>query len=434
MDSLHEQVTQEKNIRARVTELHNGIGFLLDDLEPAALLVDPLSEDCPIVGATRGFSLLSGYTLESLLGSNCRLMLEGVPGTANSKGDRTGIQDFCAMCRVKGLTNAETCVTVLNSRKDGTRFHNLVMLGLCKAGPHTFILRVHISMGEENHCNFSDIADKKEACREAFKLVQAHLIANAPCAAPSAEDCLKGSSCCSPLPDFAFYSERLQYHCLLLHDHFMAVRREPTVVARGCLVFGDQPVQHSPEGLSFTLRVQQGEAFTRRLFSGLPLLGFTKRAPEDKPDLYPFIGHYCGASVMVGAGGQAFARDQFEHYCVSEEPPSIADVQMFSLDPSLPSDLQRAPVQPQSGDELCCRYFRNGHIVLEMNDEIITAFDVERPIDEYANYYAVVDVCFSVYSVLLVPTKEKMAGSAEAASRQISCGSQTSSACPFDRQ
>lgn len=438
MDSLHEQVTSEDEIQARVTELYDGIGFLLNDLESAVLLVDALSKDYPIVGATRGFTHLTGYTLDCLLGRNCRLMLENLQPSRISRGKRQTLQDFCKMCRVKGLTDAETGSNiVLNSRKDGTLFHNFFVLRLCKIGPHTLILGAQMSLGEGGDGTRPDITDfeyKKEACRDTLKLTREHLIANSPCAGTPQEDSLESSSCCRRLPDFAFYSERLQSNCLLLHNRFMAMRREPTILRRGCLVFGDRPVQHSPEGLSFSLLVQQREVFEgksfAKMFSGLPLLGFTKRAPKDTPDLYPSSGPWCGASVMVGMDSQAFARDQFEHYGVMDECPSIADLEVFSLDPPPPSDSQSVV----HGDVLCCKYFNNGHIALELNDKIIIAFDVGRPIDQNADYYAVVDVCDSVWGVLLVPTEDifSMSKSAELASRQISCGTQTSSECDLE--
>lgn len=437
MDSLHEQITGEDKIRERVSGLYNDIGVLMSDLEHAGLLVDPFSQDCPIVGSTSGFTRLTGYPLESLLGRNSRLLIEGMPRTANSEGNRTGIRDFCEMCRVKGLTNAECCGNiVLNSRKDGTRFHNMFMLGLCKIGPYALILGVHMSIGEEHHIDYSEMKAKKETGRDTLKSVRRHLMSNCRCITPE-EDPLQNSRTPSNLsmgsqqPDFAFFSERLQSHCLLLHNRTMAVRREPTKVPRDCLLFGDRPVRHSTEGLSFSVKIHQREVFTTRLFSGLPLMGFTKRGPKDIPDLYPFCGHYCGASVMIGADGQAFARDRFEHYSVLDKRPSIEDIQMFSVDPSKPCDLQRAAIRPQHGDVLCCTYLRSGHIVLEVNGEMIIAFDVERPIDDNAQYYAVLDLCFSVYSVMLVPTKKAQSESAEQIRRQVSKESQMSSMSDF---
>jgi hypothetical protein len=134
---------------------------------------------------------------------------------------------------------------------------------------------------------------------------------------------------------------------------------------------------------------------------------------------------------MIGADGQAFARDRFEHYSVLDKRPSIEDIHMFSVDPSKPCDLQRAAIRPQHGDVLCCTYLRSGHMVLEVNDEKIIAFDVERPIDDNAEYYAVLDLCFSVYSVMLVPTKKAQSESAEQIRRQVSKESQMSSMSDF---
>jgi PAS domain S-box-containing protein len=77
------------------------------------VISDPSLPDNPIVYASQGFLLLTGYTLEQVLGRNCRF-LQG-PLTDSSAVDviRKGIE--------KG---EDTTVCLLNYRADGTTFWN----------------------------------------------------------------------------------------------------------------------------------------------------------------------------------------------------------------------------------------------------------------------------------------------------------------------
>ncbi|GAA0370542.1 PAS domain-containing protein [Caldalkalibacillus horti] len=77
------------------------------------LITDPNLEDNPIVYANKGFVDMTGYTLDEILGENCRF-LQGLE-TAASDVDklRTGIQK-----------KESVFVEILNYKKDGTEFWN----------------------------------------------------------------------------------------------------------------------------------------------------------------------------------------------------------------------------------------------------------------------------------------------------------------------
>ncbi|CAK0858931.1 unnamed protein product, partial [Prorocentrum cordatum] len=59
-----QKVTDPDEQRRVVREAYRTIGCLLDDLPDPALLVDALCKDFPIVGASKGFCDLTGYTTE----------------------------------------------------------------------------------------------------------------------------------------------------------------------------------------------------------------------------------------------------------------------------------------------------------------------------------------------------------------------------------
>jgi len=389
------------------------IGHHLRGVEDPALLVDAICKDCPIVGATDGFCKMTGYSTEHILGRNCRMMLEGVPQMAISRSARKNLQNYCEMCQVVGLTNiSEVSAVQPNARSDGSHFVNLFLLGLCKVRHRTLILGVQMPLGEGLFVRLSQDETWKaiESTRAVFKQIRdrLHLVAS-----PGADDCSRPNPpgytrhAIVAQPDFAFFAERLQDHCLLLDDGFTAIRREPQELALNCLVFGDRPVRRTRRGLSFSVLVNQ----VTETFSGLPVLGFTKRRPSDHPDLYPSVTRCLGSSVLVGASGEAFARDHHEHFKIGFKLPPQHEVQYWSLQAHLPPHEREPPATIQPGDVLQCVYLKTGQVQLLLNGSAILEFDVQRPLDEACDYYAVIDVCFSAYSLTILPSSTEDAGS-----------------------
>lgn len=85
------------------------------------VISDPSLPDNPIVYASQGFLGLTGYSLDQVLGRNCRF-LQG-PETDPSAVDRIR----------KGIEKGEdTTVVLLNYRKDGTTFWNQFFIAALK--------------------------------------------------------------------------------------------------------------------------------------------------------------------------------------------------------------------------------------------------------------------------------------------------------------
>jgi len=112
-------------------------------------------------------------------------------------------------------------------------------------------------------------------------------------------------------------------------------------------------------------------------------------------------------AVLVGACGEAFARDQHEHFVMKFAQPKENEVQTWALQHDVPSHKRFPPANLKPGDLLECIYLNTGRIQLKLNNEIILNFDVERPIDNDADYYAVVDVCLSACSLTVMPPAQR---------------------------
>ncbi|CAE7811809.1 Exd1 [Symbiodinium sp. CCMP2592] len=110
-----------------------------------------------------------------------------------------------------------------------------------------------------------------------------------------------------------------------------------------------------------------------------------------------------GASVLVGACGEAFARDQMEHFRIGFKQPPQTEVASWSTQADVPPHKRRAPVSVNPGDVFGCLYTMEGRLQLWRNGSQVLDFDVGRPIQQGADYYAVIDVCLAAYSVSLLP-------------------------------
>lgn len=104
------------------------------------VISDPSIPDNPIVYASQGFLSLTGYTLDEVLGRNCRF-LQG-PDTDPRAVDRIR----------KGIEKGDdTTVVLLNYRKDGTTFWNQFFIAALRDGEGNIVnyLGVQCKVSEE---------------------------------------------------------------------------------------------------------------------------------------------------------------------------------------------------------------------------------------------------------------------------------------------
>ena len=98
------------------------------DLSCAFLVVDARSLDFPIVYASNSFEKLTGYDNDEILGKNCRF-LQAPDGQVTSTSRRR-FTDNNTVFHIKGnvLQGKETQVSIINYKKDGKPFLNLVTI------------------------------------------------------------------------------------------------------------------------------------------------------------------------------------------------------------------------------------------------------------------------------------------------------------------
>jgi len=411
-------------------EIHRHAGYLLDNQQGIALLIDSRRTDFPIVGISSGFRDLTKYTLEDVLGSNFALMIQKAPNFAVSKSAIKNLTNYFDTCRSELESISETHVEQPLTRKDGSHVGCLFCAGLCELRRHTYVLLIAVEVGEGLAPTVSAArrAELAESSRAGFRRVRRVLnvqafkerfTSDASLASTISEPESPAWGRCRPVrqahfskghrrekvllqpaappPAFAFFSQRLQDHCVLTNDGYTATRREAHELQNGCLLFSDRPMIRSLSGLEFSVRVD----IVGHGFCGLPLLGFTRKKPADCSGLYPRVTSCLGNSVLVGSGGKAFARDQDEHFIMGFKLPPQHEVAVWTS----PKEAAQKFEVLRAGDVLKCVYTREGGIQLWKNGAKIIDFDIGRPIDCQSDYYAVVDVCLTASTVTVLPSK-----------------------------
>jgi len=421
--------------RARAARAH--AGYLLDDISEVALMVNVADPTFSVVGASAGYRQLSGFATDDVLGrAAVDVLTWGAPQHAVSRSANKNAHDFCRMCRDAKVEDiAQTAIVQPCAGKDGAKHSVLSLFGFIEVlrKPYVMIVQEPLGDGLLVRVTAERREELTEQCRQAFRRIRRKLQSKT--FISNSSDMGGGSvgseaeSMCSvnseryvakrthwslrghrresilqdppfALPDFAFFRERLQERCILSSDSISASRRELHELQNGCLVFSDRPVRRCATGLHFELRLDK----VTNAFEGLPLLGFTRRAPADDGGLYPTVATCLGASVLVGTGYKAYARNQDEHFKMGFKLPPQHEVQTWELSENA---LARAKGRKLCvGDRVACTYTVLGRIQFWLNQEKILDFDTGRPIENGVDYYAVVDVCFSVGTVTLLPTPD----------------------------
>ncbi|KAF3026347.1 hypothetical protein E8E14_005846 [Neopestalotiopsis sp. 37M] len=102
------------------------------DASCALILCDLQQPDCPVVYANDAFTFLTGYTEREIVGRNCRFMQ--APGGNVSRGSsRQHVnKDLVKRMRRSVEGNSELAVEVVNFKKNGQPFVNLLaMIPIC---------------------------------------------------------------------------------------------------------------------------------------------------------------------------------------------------------------------------------------------------------------------------------------------------------------
>lgn len=95
----------------------DGLQAFIDVNPMACIATDPRQPDNPVIAVNAGFSALTGYPAEEILGRNCRFLA----GPDTETGARSRLR--------RAVEQGESvAVELLNYRRDGSPFRNAVMI------------------------------------------------------------------------------------------------------------------------------------------------------------------------------------------------------------------------------------------------------------------------------------------------------------------
>ncbi|XP_072964651.1 protein TWIN LOV 1 [Typha angustifolia] len=122
-----------------VASLPSSLNISLGRIKQSFVLTDPHSPDMPIVYASDAFLSLTGYSRQEVLGRNCRF-LNG-PGT-----------DYEVLKEIKKSIHGQQSCTVrlLNYRKDGSSFRNLLHISPVRNASGKIAFYVCVQMDESS--------------------------------------------------------------------------------------------------------------------------------------------------------------------------------------------------------------------------------------------------------------------------------------------
>lgn len=379
----------------------NSIRHILDDSGEALVVLKPKDDSFPITAASRGFCEQTGYGHSELLGETLELLLQGLPTTLVSKSEQVRLRAFLEDARKQEVEVLPDLDIVQHCcRKDGSVFLRMIVAKACitKDPRRCFILCSQLWLPQEERVTTDARRQLHERARASLRQAAALLFDT---------DLLNNSQLAKPTAKFAFFAERIQQNTLLQNSCSTVVRREATQLPRGCMVFGDRPLQPTSLGLEFHLRVDEVTAS----FKGLPLLGFTQKMPCDKADLYPSVAKCLGKSFLVGGFGEAYVRQKEDNFTLGFKAPPQDEIESWTSQPEIGLHKKKEPVVLCVGDTIGCCYTWGGHLQMTHNNKVIMDFDLGRAPKTEIEHYAAVDVCFSAVSLTLLADEEHISNS-----------------------
>jgi len=135
----------------------------LAELPFSFTLADPSLKDCPLIGCSAGFTELTGYTTQEIVGRSCRFLLQGVPEDCISFQMRERARDFCSAVAagrkyvaseehskqwLLKMPEGQVPIAQMNARKDGALFLSLFLLRQVEFQGRSLILAVQVGIGE----------------------------------------------------------------------------------------------------------------------------------------------------------------------------------------------------------------------------------------------------------------------------------------------
>lgn len=168
-------------------------------LEFSVTIADPTQADCPLVGCSMGFTHLTGYRVDEIVGRNCRFLLNGVPldlirdetrincrSFCESVG-RGGQYDGCHQVLPPGVSKDEVCsgphavstgeliCVQTNAMKSGQLFRNMFLLKQVELDDAPYIIGLQAAFPEDMDDDEGAVQEMLTKCQDAFSILNGNM-------------------------------------------------------------------------------------------------------------------------------------------------------------------------------------------------------------------------------------------------------------------
>jgi hypothetical protein len=154
----------------------------VQELEFSVTIADPSLPDCPLVACSAGFTELTGYAVQDVVGRNCRFLLNGVPLDLIDNEVRMQCRSYC-LAAFQGedyrggvsdklssgfqkpwpdLSAGEIMCVQTNARKSGELFRNMFYLKQVELDDNCYILGLQAGLpdGLEQKLSLDELAQR----------------------------------------------------------------------------------------------------------------------------------------------------------------------------------------------------------------------------------------------------------------------------------
>lgn len=135
---------------SRYVEACARIANMVRPVDFSVSLADPMQDDCPLVAVSAGFTTLTGYPAEEIIGRNCRFLQEGVPQDMIVRDSQVEARKFVEKCRNFKESDSpgvhDSClISQVNATREGELFHNDFLLHYTVLCDHPFIIGLQVN-------------------------------------------------------------------------------------------------------------------------------------------------------------------------------------------------------------------------------------------------------------------------------------------------
>jgi hypothetical protein len=151
----------------------------LYNLAFSVTIADPKLPDCPLIACSIGFSELTGYSVQEIVGRSCRFLLDGVPPELICQDTRMKARSYCSSMGCddednewKKSHNGELICVQANARKTGELFRNMFYLREVEIDDTPLIIGLQAGLSDEQS---QEIPELQKFCQSAYDKLNSNM-------------------------------------------------------------------------------------------------------------------------------------------------------------------------------------------------------------------------------------------------------------------